>query len=175
MDEPPGHAADLKLAARRRGDRAGEFAPGDRVVCYSPNRRYSASHALRAKDRLQAFTAIGTVSDGAPYRADMGAGFHPYRRDVTWHDAEPTPLAALQGVLAITQERNWGYRLRQGLVELLVADERLAVDEADFGLLIAAQFFDERLNKADGAGIVGASEGSLAGADSTGLVWRQRG
>ena len=49
--------------------------PGDRVVCYSPNRRYSASHASRAKDRLQAFTALGTVSDSAPYRADMGAGF----------------------------------------------------------------------------------------------------
>ena len=26
--------------------------PGDRVACYSANRRYSASHASRAKDRL---------------------------------------------------------------------------------------------------------------------------
>src|SRR5258708_17654297 len=71
--------------------------PGDRVVCYSPNRRYSASHASRAKDRLQAFTALGSVRDGGPYRADMGAGFHPYRRDVACHEAEPTPLAPLQG------------------------------------------------------------------------------
>jgi hypothetical protein len=96
--------------------------PGDRLVCYSPTRCYSASHAARAKDRLQAFTAIGTVQDRAPYQADMGAGFHPYRRDVAWHDAEPTPIAELQGVLAITQEKNWGYRLRQGLVELSDAD-----------------------------------------------------
>ena len=95
--------------------------PGDRVVYYSPNRLYSPSHALRGKDRLQAFTAIGTVK-GALYQADMGFGFHPFRRDVAWHDAEPAPLAVLQDKLAFTQEKNWGYRLRQGLVEISDAD-----------------------------------------------------
>ena len=105
--------------------------PGDRVVCYSPNRRYSASHASRAKDRLQAFTALGTVREGNPYRADMGAGFHPYRRDVAWHEAEPTPLAALQGALSFVQGKNWGYRLRQGLLELSDAD-MTAIAEAMF-------------------------------------------
>src|SRR3979490_2102464 len=95
--------------------------PGDRVVYYSPNRLYTPSHALRGKDRLQAFTAIGTVK-GALYQADMGFGFQPYRRDVAWHDAEPALLAALQEELAFTQEKNWGYRLRQGLVEISDAD-----------------------------------------------------
>jgi hypothetical protein len=104
---------------------------GDRVVCYSPNRCYSPSHAQRSKDRLQAFTAIGTVQDGAPYQADMGGGFHPFRRDVAWHEAEPTPLAALQGVLAFMQGKNWGYRLRQGLVEISDADIT-AIAEAMF-------------------------------------------
>jgi hypothetical protein len=96
--------------------------PGDRVVYYSPNRIYSPSHALRGKDRLQAFTAIGTVKQGALYQADMGFGFHPYRRDVAWHDAVPTPLAQLQDQLAFTQQENWGYRLRQGLIEISDAD-----------------------------------------------------
>jgi hypothetical protein len=96
--------------------------PGDRVVYYSPNRIYSPSHALRGKDRLQAFTAIGTVKQSKLYQADMGFGFHPYRRDVVWHDAEPAPLAGLQGELAFTQEKNWGYRLRQGLIEISDAD-----------------------------------------------------
>jgi hypothetical protein len=96
--------------------------PGDRVVYYSPNRIYSPSHALRGKDRLQAFTAIGTVKPGALYQADMGFGFHPFRRDVAWHDAEPATLAVLQEELAFTQEENWGYRLRQGLVEISDAD-----------------------------------------------------
>lgn len=96
--------------------------PGDRVVYYSPNRIYSPSHARRGKDPLQAFTAVGTVKQGALYQADMGFGFHPHRRDVAWHDAEPTPLAALHDALAFTQEKNWGYRLRQGLIEISDAD-----------------------------------------------------
>ncbi len=92
--------------------------PGDRVVYYSPNTRYSPNHAQRDKDRLQAFTAIGTVKAGLPYRAEMAAGFQPYRRDVAWHEACPTPLAMLQDELEFTREKNWGYRLRQGLVEI---------------------------------------------------------
>ena len=105
--------------------------PGDRVVCYSPNHRYSPSHASRAKDRLQAFTAIGTVRAGAPYRADMGEGFHPYRRDVAWHEGEQTPIGALQGALSFMQQKNWGYRLRQGLAEISDAD-MTAIAEAMF-------------------------------------------
>src|SRR5262249_50087534 len=96
--------------------------PGDCIVYYSPNQRYSASHAQRGKDRLQAFTAIGTVQEGAPYQADMGGSFRPFRRDVNWHEAEPIALAFLQASLAFTQEKNWGYRLRQGLVEISEAD-----------------------------------------------------
>lgn len=110
--------------------------PGDRVVCYSPSQRYSPSHASRAKDRLQAFTAIGTVRDGESYRADPihadgGPGFQPWRRDVAWHDAEPVAISALQGALSFLQERNWGYRLRQGLVEISDAD-MAAIAEAMF-------------------------------------------
>jgi hypothetical protein len=96
--------------------------PGDRIVYYSPNQHYSASHAQRGKDRLRTFTAIGTVKDGKPYQADMGGGFQPFRRDVTWHEAEPVSIALLLQKLALTQEKNWGYRLRQGLVEISDAD-----------------------------------------------------
>ncbi len=102
--------------------------PGDRVVYYSPNRHYWPSHMSRSKDRLQAFTAIGTVKQGAPYQADMGFGFQPYRRDVDWHDAQPTPIATLEGALAFMQEKNWGYRLRQGLVEISDADMTAIAD-----------------------------------------------
>ena len=58
----------------------------------------------------------------------MGFGFQPYRRDVVWHDAEPAPLAELQARLAFTQETNWGYRLRQGLVEISDADMTLIAE-----------------------------------------------
>ena len=90
--------------------------PGDRVVCYSP------TDSFRGNDRLQAFTAIGTVKAGKPYRVDMAAGFQPYRRDVAWHQASPATLVALQGVLELTREANWGYRLRRGLIEISERD-----------------------------------------------------
>jgi hypothetical protein len=105
--------------------------PGDRVVYYSPNQRYSPSHARREKDRLQAFTAIGTVKPGDPYRAEMDAGFQPFRRDVVWHDAAPAALAELHDKLSFTQIRNWGYRLRQGLVEIS-SDDMTTIAEAMF-------------------------------------------
>ena len=52
--------------------------PGDRIVYYSP------TVTLGGKDKLQAFTAIGTVKDREPYVFDMGKGFKPYppRRDL---------------------------------------------------------------------------------------------
>lgn len=105
--------------------------PGDRVVYYSPNQRYSPSHARREKDRLQAFTAIGTVKAGEPYRAELEAGFQPFRRDVAWHEAAPATLAELQERLSFTQGRNWGYRLRQGLVEIS-SDDMTTIAEAMF-------------------------------------------
>jgi hypothetical protein len=102
--------------------------PGDRVVYYSPNRLYTPSHALRGKDRLQAFTAIGTVR-GALYQADMGFGFQPFRRDVAWHDAQRAARGAA-GEVAFTREE-LGYRLRQGLVE---------ISDADMTIIAAAMF-----------------------------------
>jgi len=105
--------------------------PGDRVVYYSPNRIYRPSHAQRGKDRLQAFTALGTVREGRIYQADMGFGFRPFRRDVDWHEAAIVPLDALQPRLALTREKNWGYRLRHGLVEI-AAEDMAAIAEAMF-------------------------------------------
>ena len=102
--------------------------PGDRVVYYSP------TGSFRGGDRLQAFTALGTVKDGSPYQADMGSGFRPHRRDVDWHDAEETPLVRLHDRLELTREQNWGYRLRAGLVEIS-AHDMAAIAEA---MLIAA-------------------------------------
>lgn len=111
--------------------------PGDRIVYYSPNRRYSPSHALRDKDRLQSFTALGTVRESMPYRADNDSGrgelFRPWRRDVSWHDAQEIPLAWLKDRLAFTSELNWGYRLRQGLVEISDADMAV-IAEAMFAI-----------------------------------------
>ena len=87
--------------------------PGDRVVYYSP------SSAFRGRDGLQSFTAIGVVDDGAPYQADMGGGFSPFRRDVTWCSAEERRSSRWSaGSTSRRRKPNWGFQLRFGLFEI---------------------------------------------------------
>jgi hypothetical protein len=97
--------------------------PGDGVVYYSP------TTVLGEKDGLQSFTAIGKVSDGEPYRGEMGS-FKAYRRDVAWAEAQESPIRPLLEKLAFTAGRsNWGYQLRFGL---------FAIDADDFRLIAKA-------------------------------------
>lgn len=94
--------------------------PGDRVVYYSP------AITLGGKDRLQSFTAIGTVKDGEPYLFDMGNGFKPYRRDVAWAKAAEAPIGPLLDKLEFSAGKaNWGYQFRFGLFPVSAADFRL--------------------------------------------------
>jgi hypothetical protein len=88
------------------------FRPGDRVVYYSPTVHFGC------KDRLQAFTALGTVLTGDPYEVDMGGGFCPFRRDVAWDPgAGDAPIAPLLDRLSFTAGRTgWGYAFRFGLL-----------------------------------------------------------
>jgi hypothetical protein len=86
--------------------------PGDGVVYYSP------TSIFRGDDRLQSFTAIGVVRDGAPYQVDMDGGFSPFRRDVNWRVAAEVPIKPLVGRLQFTTGRNWGFQLRFGLFEI---------------------------------------------------------
>lgn len=86
--------------------------PGDGVVYYSP------TSVFRSGDRLQSFTAIGVIGDGAPYQVEM-EGLMPFRRDVDWRTAEEVPIKPLLGRLEFTTaKRNWGYQLRFGLFEI---------------------------------------------------------
>lgn len=96
----------------------------DRVAYYSPTDRFGAA------DGLKSFTAIGTVLPGEPYQFDMGGGFVPFRRDVSWWPAEETPIQPLLDRLELTAGvRNWGYPFRFGL---------LPVSPGDFDLIAAA-------------------------------------
>src|SRR5271154_758013 len=99
--------------------------PGDRVVYYSPTVALGGK-SLGGKDKLQAFTAIGTVKDREPYVFDMGKGFPPSRRAVTWAKAKEAPIRPLLGRLEFTAGKpNWGYQLRFGLFPISEADFRL--------------------------------------------------
>ncbi len=96
------------------------ITPGDTVIYYSPTVTFGS------KDRLQAFTAFGTVRDRAPYQAEMGSGFVPWRRDVDWMEALETAIHPLLGILSFTRGgRNWGYQLRFGLFDIPMEDAEM--------------------------------------------------
>lgn len=102
--------------------------PGDGIVYYSP------INALRVKDKLQSFTAIGIVKDGVPYQVDMGGGFCSFRRDVEWRTAEEAPIKPLIGSLQFTAARsNWGFQLRFGLFE--ISEHDMAMTAVAMGVM----------------------------------------
>ena len=103
--------------------------PGAHVVYYSP------TVTFRGKDKLQSFTAIGTVSNREPYQFDMGEGFCPFRRDVTWLNAEERPIDSLLNILDFTRERkNWGYQLRFGLIQISEYDMHIIAEAMNVSL-----------------------------------------
>jgi EVE domain len=107
-----------KLAPLKR------ISPGDMIAYYSPVQTFGTP------TKLQAFTAIGRIKEGAPYQGDMGGGFTPYRRDMEWFPSTPAPIAPLLEQLAFTKGKsNWGYQMRFGLFE---------VSELDMVLVAAA-------------------------------------
>jgi hypothetical protein len=88
---------------------------GDGVVIYSPTERYGEKTPLRA------FTALGVVADTAPYQAEaMNMGSHgvvqPWRRRIEFLPVHRADVKAVE--LRLTQQPNWGYQLRRGLVPL---------------------------------------------------------
>ena len=108
-------AADLPGRPLRRGDW---------IAFYSPRTDYPKGAAL------QAFTALGRVTDDEPYQVEVTADFHPYRRRVEFADCSETPIRPLIDRLDfITDKKRWGFRFRSGL---------FTVDESDFELIRAA-------------------------------------
>ncbi len=92
------------------------ISAGDGVVYYSPSQR------MGEKDGFQSFTAIGHVRNDAVYQVDMLPGFSPFRRNVDWLETIEQPIRPLLEWLDFTADKNWGYALRFGLVELPVVD-----------------------------------------------------
>ncbi len=90
--------------------------PGDEIVYYSP------SEKMGAKDGFQSFTAIGRIKEGELYQGYMSEGFQPFRRDVEWKDAHEQPIRPLIDTLSLTADKNWGYSLRLGVLELSAED-----------------------------------------------------
>jgi hypothetical protein len=93
----------------------------DGFVYYSPKTSYPEG------DPLKEFTAIGRIADEEVFQLTQGPTMHgpsgdfrPWRRRVDWdHTAVAAPIRPLLPVLEFTREnRNWGYQLRRGVIEI---------------------------------------------------------
>jgi hypothetical protein len=107
------------IAQTNHGARAGiaRMAPGDGFVYYSPKTAYPDG------DPLKEFTAIGRVAPGDPWQAEEGE-WRPWRRKVDYDgSAHAVPIAPLLDVLDLTRgNRNWGFTMRRGHVEMTEHD-----------------------------------------------------
>ena len=93
---------------------------GDRVAYYSP------TTTRDSKDRLQRFVSIGRVLPGEPYAFDMGNGFVPFRKDVTYVASQEASILPLVPRFEFVESPSrWGAKFRFGLVEVSDHDMRL--------------------------------------------------
>lgn len=96
----------------------------DWVAFYSPRTDYPDGAPL------QAFTALGRISDDEVYQADLDPQFQPWRRNVEFLECTEVPIKPLLDDLGfIVDKARWGYRFRTGLFE---------IDERDFAVIRAA-------------------------------------
>jgi hypothetical protein len=119
-----GRAEGFMQVCHGKGAPLARIKPGDSVAYYSPTETFGGT------DRLQAFTAIGIATERAPWQADMGGGFRPFRREVRWLPAREAPIRPLLERLSFSAGKaNWGYVLRFGLFD---------ISGEDFALIAAA-------------------------------------
>ncbi|MFI5844584.1 EVE domain-containing protein [Catenuloplanes sp. NPDC051500] len=78
---------------------------------------YSARDDLGGRP-LRAFTALGIVTDDAPYQDESG----PWRRRVDYAATTPALLAEIGTALLVTSTDDWRRGLRFGLIPLPPAD-----------------------------------------------------
>ncbi|WP_179466736.1 EVE domain-containing protein [Mycolicibacterium vinylchloridicum] len=98
-----------------------KMARGDWIVFYSPKT------ALEHGESLQAFTAIGRVTDDEPYQDDPSG---PSRRRMEFLPCTATPIRPLLDQLEfIVDPRHWGYKFRFGVFR---------IEERDFLLIRSA-------------------------------------
>jgi hypothetical protein len=104
---------------------------GDGVIMYSPRTAYPDG------ERLNAFTAIGTVVTGDVYQVKVTPAFTPHRMDCHFVPSKAAPIKPLVERLSfIKNKSHWGATFRFGHVEVPASDfaliaERMEVQVAE--------------------------------------------
>ncbi len=90
---------------------------GDWIVFYSPKTSYQDG------EPLQAFTAIGQVTDDELYQVEMAPNFEPWRRNVEFYRCKETPIRPMIDELSFIKDKtHWGYTFRFGLFPIPKTD-----------------------------------------------------
>lgn len=91
---------------------------------------YSSKHKLNEKAPCQMFTAIGKVIDDHIYEFDMGNGFIPFRRKITFYPCKEVSIHPLIDQLSFIQDKKrWGYPFRYGHLKICKEDFTLIARE----------------------------------------------
>lgn len=135
------HGVSLGIAQTNHGAKSGiqRMQPGDGLVYYSPKTSYPEGEALKE------FTAIGRIAEGEAWQAEgsmmVGGSLvdrQPWRRRVEYVErARSVPITPLLEVLDLTRgNRNWGFVMRRGQVEMTARDfEIIALEMGATSLL----------------------------------------
>ena len=108
-----GVAGGFTQAGHGKANGLKRLSKDDWIVFYSPRTSYSEGEVL------QAFTAIGRVSDDASYRFEMSPTFIPWRRNVTFLESKQALIKPMLNDLSfIVDKQHWGYKFRLGLFEI---------------------------------------------------------
>jgi predicted RNA-binding protein len=90
---------------------------GDWIVYYSPTETFGG------KEPCRSFTAIGKVNTGDPYLFQMSKDFIPWRRNVTFVQAQDVAIEPLLAKLSfIKDKQRWGFPFRRGCFEIPESD-----------------------------------------------------
>lgn len=96
-----------------KNSRLKRLSKGDLLVFYSPKTKFEDG------ETLQAFTALGEVTDDEPYQVEMTPDFHPWRREMRFLEAEAASVRPLiERLVFITNEEKWGFPFSRGLFEI---------------------------------------------------------
>lgn len=97
----------------------GKSAPAKRLSSRDFVIYYSSKVTMEGAEPYQKFTAIGEVIDDAPYQVDMGNGFKPFRRNISYFKARHIDIKPLVPLLPFIKNKNsWGYVFRYGFLEI---------------------------------------------------------
>jgi hypothetical protein len=83
---------------------------------------YSPKQSMQSSEPCKAFTAIGKVKTGKIYQVEMFPGFIPFRLDIEYLPCNEISIANLMDRLELTKNKNWGFMLKRGLLELSEVD-----------------------------------------------------